>query len=275
MKTVPLAPYEDDEGNRIEYTGPPSEAVQITFRGRDNVARIHADAHARSLQVDFNASNGTFELGANPKRRGFAAQVRVGQDATVRVRDGVSATAKVVISAVEGVTVDIGEDTMFASQNHVRADDGHPIFDVRTGERINLARSIHIGAHTWLGWGSIVLGGVEIGEGTVVGANSIVTRSLPNNVIAVGSPAVVVRTDIAWERPHLGLTEPFYKPHSSTVKKSKYWRRTDPEFSADHLVEARPPTVRPQRSVSTARRSVTRARRLAGRLRNALADRTG
>lgn len=275
MKTVPLTPYEDDEGNRIEYSGAPSEAVQITFRGRNNVARIHTDAHVRNLQVDFNANNGTFELGANPRRRGFAAQVRVGEDATVRLGDGVSATSKVLVSAVEGVTVDIGDDTMFASQNQVRADDGHPIFDVRTGERLNFAQSIRIGAHTWLGWGSIVLAGVEIGEGTVVGANSIVTRSLPNNVIAVGSPAKVIRTDVAWERPHLGLTKPFYKPDVSTVKKSKYWRRTDPDFDADRPVEAPRPSAEPRQPLSAARRPVRRARRLAGRLRSAWNGRVG
>jgi len=275
MKTVPLAPYHDDEGNRIEYSGAPSEAVQITFRGRNNVARIHADAHATKLQVDFNADNGTFELGANPKRRGFAAQVRVGQDSTVRIADGVSATSKVIISAVEGVTVEIGQDTMFASNNQVRADDGHPIFDVRTGERLNLAQSIRIGAHTWLGWGAIVLAGVEIGEGSVVGANSIVTRSIPNNVIAAGSPATVIRTDIAWERPHLGLTKPFYKPHVSTVKRSKYWRRTDPDFTADALVTTPPPTARQGRPASGRRLPLASARRLSRRLGRVLRDRVG
>lgn len=227
MKTVvPLAPYEDDAGNRIEYDGPPSESVQITFRGSHNVARVHADAHARKLRIDFNGSNGTFELGSNPQKRGFTGGVRVGQDAVVRVGHGVSSTSGVIISAVEGVTVDIGDDTMFASHNQVRADDGHPIFDVRTGKRVNVASSIRIGPHTWLGSGAVVLAGVEIGEGSVIGVNSVVTRSLPNNVVAVGVPAKVTRTDIAWERPHLGLTEPFYKPDASTVKKSKYWRRT-------------------------------------------------
>lgn len=227
MKTVPLAPYVDDAGNRVEFTGPPSEAVKITFRGKNNVARIHPDALARKLSVDFNGNNGTFELGSNPQKRGFSASVRVGQDASVRIGDGVSSTSGVLISAVEGVTVSIGDDTMFASNNQVRADDGHPIFDVHTGKRVNVAGSISIGAHTWVGIGAIVLAGVEIGEGTVIGANSIVTRSVPNNVIAVGSPAKVTRTDIAWERPHLGLTEPFYKPDASTITKSKYWRRTD------------------------------------------------
>lgn len=227
MKTVPLAPYTDRRGNRIEYTGPPSESVKITFRGSNNVARVHPDANARNLRIDFNSNNGTFELGANLKKRAFTGGVRVGEDAVVRIGDGVSSTSGVIISAVEGVTVDIGDDTMFASHNQVRADDGHPIFDVRSGKRINFASSIRIGAHTWLGSGAIVLAGVEIGEGTVVGANSIVTRSVPNNVIAAGSPAKVVRKDIAWERPHLGLTAPYYKPDASSVEKSKYWRRTD------------------------------------------------
>lgn len=240
MKTVSLAPYADDAGNRIEYTGAPSEAVKITFRGSNNVARIDADARARKLSVDFNGSNGTFELGSNPKKRGFSASVRVGQDAVVRIGDGVSSTSGVLISAVEGVTVDVGDDTMFASNNQVRADDGHPIFDVRTGKRVNDAGSISIGPHTWVGIGAIVLAGVSIGEGSVIGANSIVTRSVPNNVIAVGSPAKVTRKDIAWERPHLGLTEPFYKPDASTVEMSKYWRLTDsPDPAAD--VVAAPP----------------------------------
>ncbi|WP_446664712.1 acyltransferase [Flexivirga sp. B27] len=232
--TVRLAPYTDDRGNRIEYTGPAApETAKVTFRGDNNTVRVHADAHVRKVSVDFNGSNGTFELGANPKKRAFSASVRVGEDSHVRIGDGVSSTSGVIISAVEGVSVEIGDDTMFASQNQVRSDDGHPIFDVRTGKRINLAQSIRIGPHTWLGWGVIVLGGVEIGEGTVVGANSLVTRSLPNNVVAVGQPAKVARTDIAWERPHLGLTEPFYKPDASTVAKTKYWRRTDTSNAPD------------------------------------------
>ncbi|GAA3768294.1 hypothetical protein GCM10022240_20940 [Microbacterium kribbense] len=226
MITVPLAAYEDDEGNRIEYDGPPRENITIAFRGGGNLVRVHAKASATKLHVDFNSSNGTFILGANPHQRAFSAGVRVGEDATVRIGNGVSATAAVTISAVEGVSVIIGNDVMFATANQVRADDGHPIFDVRSGKRVNKARSIRIGDHVWLAYGAMVLAGATIGEGSVIGAGSIVTRRIPNNVIAVGSPATVVRKDIAWERPHLGLVAPFYKPDASTVQKSKYWNRT-------------------------------------------------
>ena len=64
---------------------------------------------------------------------------------------------------------------------------------------------------------------------------SVVTRSLPNNVVAAGSPAKVVKRHIAWERPHLTLTTPFRKPTADSVKKSPYWMLT-----ADGAAEAKP-----------------------------------
>jgi len=235
-----LSAYADDRGNRVVFTGSPSKSMKFTFRGENNVAYIHPEAQAKKLLVDFNSDNGVFVLGANPRPRGFTAEVRVGQDSTVRIGDGVSATAMVIISAVEGTRVDIGDDVMFASQNQVRADDGHPIFDIHTGKRINEAHSVCIGNHTWVGFGSIVLSGVQIGEGSVIGARSLVTRDIPNNVVAVGSPAQVIRKDIAWERPHLGLTPPYYKPDASTVDTSKYWRPTDSDAEPCPAPEALP-----------------------------------
>jgi acetyltransferase-like isoleucine patch superfamily enzyme len=52
---------------------------------------------------------------------------------------------------------------------------------------------VSIGEDCWLGVGVIVLPGVTIGKGTVVGAGAVVTRSLPENVVAAGVPARVVR----------------------------------------------------------------------------------
>ena len=53
---------------------------------------------------------------------------------------------------------------------------------------------IIIGDDVWLGFGVIVLDGVHIGNGAVVGAGSVVTKSIPENCIAVGNPAHVVKT---------------------------------------------------------------------------------
>ena len=56
------------------------------------------------------------------------------------------------------------------------------------------ARSIRIGQAVWICGGAIVLPGVTIGDGSVVGAGSVVTRDLPPGVLAVGNPARIVRT---------------------------------------------------------------------------------
>lgn len=53
---------------------------------------------------------------------------------------------------------------------------------------------IRIGADSWIGAGTVVLCGVTIGSGSVVGAGSVVTRDVPDNSLAVGNPARVVRT---------------------------------------------------------------------------------
>jgi acetyltransferase-like isoleucine patch superfamily enzyme len=224
--TTELTAYSDDRGNDIEYSGPPLPNVKVNFTGSNNRLMIATPAKLRNVNIDFDCDNGTLSIGEHPHGPAFGGSIRVGQDATVRIGRNVSSTAGVVISAVEGVTVSIGDDVMFASENQVRADDGHPIFDVRSGKRVNTSRDITIGNHVWLAWGVAVLGGATIGDGSVIGYGSVVTRPIPNNCVAAGLPAKVVRRHVAWERPHLSLTKPFYKPDAGSVTKSAFWNLT-------------------------------------------------
>ncbi|WP_370544404.1 acyltransferase [Frondihabitans sp. VKM Ac-2883] len=225
-----LKAFEDDRGNRIEYTGEHAREVKITIRGENNRIAIDSTARLGRFVVDMDCDNGSLTIGAGQGAPPLNATIRIGQDSTVTIGDNVSSTNTCVISATEGTSVSIGNDVMLASQTQIRADDGHAIFDVETGDRVNVSRSISIGNHVWLGMGAAVLGGASIGDGTVIGYGSLVTRALPNNCVAVGTPAKVVRRNVAWERAHLSLSKPFYKPDASTVEKSSYWHMTeDPE----------------------------------------------
>lgn len=56
------------------------------------------------------------------------------------------------------------------------------------------AQAVEIGDHVWIGYGALVLPGVEIGSGSVIGAGSVVTRSVPERSVVAGSPARVLRT---------------------------------------------------------------------------------
>ena len=69
----------------------------------------------------------------------------------------------------------------------------HPLEASPRAAGIESADPITIGDNVWLGGGVIVCPGVTIGENTVVGAGSVVTKDLPSGVLAVGSPARVLR----------------------------------------------------------------------------------
>ncbi|MFZ1363113.1 MAG: acyltransferase [Candidatus Nanopelagicales bacterium] len=225
MHTNPLQDYSDDKGNVIEFSGTTSPKSFVTFRGSNNRVIIDPQANIPFMSVLMDCDNGTLII--KRTRAKFSARIRIGQDSTIKIGKSVSSTGPVDISACEGTTVQIGNDCMIALGVRIRSDDGHPIFDVTSGKRINVSRDITIKDHVWLGIESSILKGAVIGEGSVVGAGSLVSGTFPNNCAIGGNPAKILSTNIAWERPHLSLSEPYYKPHVSALKKqSKYWNLT-------------------------------------------------
>ena len=97
---------------------------------------------------------------------------------------------------------------MFSHDINIMSGDGHTIFDVCTGRNINsdyanqptYRNCIVIGEHTWIGWGAFLLSGTNIGNGSIVGAKSVVKGQYPNNCSIAGNPAKIVRENIAWSR---------------------------------------------------------------------------
>lgn len=221
-----LKSYEDDRGNVIKYDGPDIPNVRITFVGSNNTMVVADGAKLEHYIARFDCDNGYLEIGESGGASAFRASIRVGQDSSIVVGRRVTSTGNVIISAVEGTSITIGDDVMFASNNQVRTDDGHPIFDIDSGDRVNVSRSIEIGDHVWVTWGAAVLGGSTVAEGSVIAMSAVVKGEFPNNCIIAGIPARVTRENIAWERPHLSLERPFYKPNADSIRKSRYWRKT-------------------------------------------------
>lgn len=76
--------------------------------------------------------------------------------------------------------------------------DAHDIF-YSDGTRNNLTKPICIEDHVWIGAGATILKGVTLGEGCVVGAGSVVTKSVPPHTIVAGNPARIIKKDITWK----------------------------------------------------------------------------
>lgn len=114
------------------------------------------------------------------------------------------------ISAIE--KVEIGDGVLMASHVYI-SDNSHGVYSGRNHEsspmippkdREYITSPVKIGKNVWLGEGVIVMPGVEIGDGCVIGAHSIVNKSIPANCIAVGAPAKVVKVysfeEKCWKR---------------------------------------------------------------------------
>lgn len=93
-------------------------------------------------------------------------------------------------------SVRIGKRCLVAANCQIIDSNGHELAFDDVDNRLNttgVSSSIEIEDSVWLGIGCIVMPGVKIGRGTVVGAGSVVTRSLPSMCFAAGVPAKVIR----------------------------------------------------------------------------------
>jgi maltose O-acetyltransferase len=68
----------------------------------------------------------------------------------------------------------------------------HP-FNAQLRRKQEYGKPIRIGSDVWVGGGAIICAGVTIGSRTVIGAGSVVTRDIPEGVVAVGNPCRVLR----------------------------------------------------------------------------------
>ena len=89
--------------------------------------------------------------------------------------------------------IDIGDDVQFGPGVHVYTAT-HPLDADERRSGLERAEPVRIGAGAWIGGRAVICPGVSIGDNTVVGAGSVVVRSLPANVLAVGNPCRVVRS---------------------------------------------------------------------------------
>lgn len=102
---------------------------------------------------------------------------------------------------VDNNIIEIGNNVLIASNvqiytaTHSTKVKERSIRDSSSGKNIcvTIARPVKICDGAWIGGGAIILPGVTIGENTVIGAGSVVTRSIPDNCVAVGNPCRVIK----------------------------------------------------------------------------------
>jgi len=95
--------------------------------------------------------------------------------------------------------ITIGHNCLISEGVNFWVSDAHSIIDLESGRRINPSRPIHVGHRVWLGRNVSVFKGAHIGDGAIIGAQSLVSGVIPGNTLAYGSPARVVRENVSWD----------------------------------------------------------------------------
>jgi len=104
-------------------------------------------------------------------------------------------------SILDTSPVYIGENTFIAPGVCISCA-GHAIHP-QDRKSVDTSKPIYIGNDVWIGANATVLGGVHIGSGSIIGAGSVVTSDIPENVIAVGVPCKVLRSITENDRLHM------------------------------------------------------------------------
>lgn len=96
------------------------------------------------------------------------------------------------LTVVDDADIYIGDSVMIAP-NVIIATGTHPICPELRERVFQYNLPVHIGNCVWIGAGAIILPGVTIGDNSVIGAGSVVTKDIPSGVVAAGNPCRVIR----------------------------------------------------------------------------------
>jgi acetyltransferase-like isoleucine patch superfamily enzyme len=161
----------------------------LLFLGRGLELQI-----ARRGRVDF----GRFVwIGDGTKIRCHEGVVEIGEKTVIGQECTISAYQRVRI----GEQCVIADRAMFIDFDHGVVEVERPI-----RQQGIYKRDVEVGSNIWIGYGACILRGVRVGDNSIIGTNSVVTKDVPANAVVAGIPARVIRMreapkSLRWEHP--------------------------------------------------------------------------
>lgn len=98
---------------------------------------------------------------------------------------------------IDVARVTIGDNCQFAPNVSIYTA-GHPVHPDSRNSLYEYGIGVSIGDNVWIGGSTVILPGVHIGSNTVIGAGSVVTKDIPDWVVAAGNPCKVIRKITEW-----------------------------------------------------------------------------
>ncbi len=174
------------------------------IKGKGNVINIYKDSFLNGVVIRIVGNNNTITFREGVTIGKNCSFWMEGNNISIDIGSFSSFVHTVHFCAQENNTkIIVGEDCMFSNNIIVRTSDSHPIYDLKSGKRINDPQNVLIGNHVWVAPNTKIFKGVKIGDNSIIGSNSLVTRHIPSSSLAVGTPAKVIKQDIMWTREAL------------------------------------------------------------------------
>ena len=148
---------------------------QIIIRGLNNRLGIEEGVKIYRSNIEIMGNNCSIKIGKNSM---------IGDNCYLMTKE-------------EGINIIIGESCGLSRNIKIMTSDGHPIY--QNTLRVNHAQNIVLDNNIWVADNVTILKGVEIGSKTVIGINSVVTKSVPSNTVVAGNPARVIKKNITWK----------------------------------------------------------------------------
>lgn len=174
---------------------------QLHIHGKGNVLEIYSHLPS-GVSIHIYGNNNHLKIDKNVTfKKGLIWFENNGCE--MLIGNGTTIESAQLAVAEDGSKLAIGADCMLSSNIRIATTDSHSVIDLSTGQRTNHAEDVVIGNHVWIGYNVSVNKGVSIGNDSVIAGNSVVTKIIPNNAIAAGIPAKVVRNNITWDRTRI------------------------------------------------------------------------
>lgn len=155
-----------------------AQAAAAEWIARYNAPVARSLEASRALLLERLASVGEGVLIRAPFHCDYGSNIRIGTGSFLNFNC-------VILDVVE---VSIGDRTQIGPATQIYAAD-HPRDPAVRRDGLEFGRPVRIGNDVWIGGGAILLPGVNVGDGAVIGAGSVVTRDVPAGAIVVGNPA--------------------------------------------------------------------------------------
>nr|WP_269452032.1 patatin-like phospholipase family protein [Tessaracoccus coleopterorum] len=161
------------------------------FEATQRAARL-ADRYHREVIDGDDAAHATLVELLGDVGEGVGVRPPLFVDLGSNIRIGARTFTNFNLTALDVAPITIGEDCLIGPNVQLLTPT-HPVAPGPRRDKVEGSAPITLGDNVWLGGGVIVCPGVSIGDNSVIGAGSVVTRDIPANVVAVGNPARVVR----------------------------------------------------------------------------------